>query len=424
MTNSANETQDNTLATLPAQSVLVATNQMAKAVEDAFNLDANLIGVIIIDALSGKLVGMVSRKRFMELYSKPFRKELYGKKSLKVIVESDFDAPLCLDETDKIDHAATMGLSRPVDQMYEPIVVRGGNGSLKLVDTHALLLELAKVHERQSMELQETLSHVKQLNDQLEESQKRILESLDYASVIQEAILPRKDLFNQLFKEWFTLYQPRDIVGGDLYWLRAIDGTVLLAVIDCTGHGVPGAFVTMIANSVLNHIVDTVCFDDPARILAEMNQVLHKTLHLRCDGDSTVDAGLDIVLCCIDIKRRELTYAGAGLSLFIVVDGELSEIRGGRAGIGYSGSNPDYRYTNQRRALGGAATLYATTDGFFDQSGGPLGFGFGRERFKEMVAQHAHLPVEEQRRHFGRTLAQWRGERDQRDDVTVVAVSL
>lgn len=247
-----------TLANIAWQRVLLHVVNTGQEVVETFKCDQNLIGVIIIGQADDQLLGMISRKRFMELYSKPFRKELYTKKPLTLLIENDFDDPLCLNETDKVDYAVRTALARSTDLIYEPIVVRDEEGFFKLIDTHVLLLELARAHERQSMELHESLSRVRQLNAQLEESQERIMESLNYAKVIQESILPRKELFDRLFSEWFVLYRPRDIVGGDMYWLREIKELVVLAVIDCTGHGVPGAFMTMTVNSVLNHIVDRV----------------------------------------------------------------------------------------------------------------------------------------------------------------------
>jgi hypothetical protein len=154
---------NNTLAEVPAQSVLIKTGHMAKKVEETFNDAPELAGVIIIDEDDGQLLGMISRRHFMELYSKPFRKELYNKKPLKLLVKYDFDAPLCLHENDDIDHAVRIALSRPHDQIYEPIVVETLTGGFKLIDMQVLLLELANVHERQSRDLRETLSRVKHL---------------------------------------------------------------------------------------------------------------------------------------------------------------------------------------------------------------------------------------------------------------------
>jgi len=153
----------NTLADVEAKTVLIKTNHMAKKVEETFEADAELLGVIIIDEDNEQMLGMISRKRFMEMYSKPFRKELHNKKPLKLLIKYEFDSPLCLHESDYIDHAVRIALSRPHDQMYEPIVVRTATGGLKLIDMQVLLLALAKVYENQSIELRNTLSRVKQL---------------------------------------------------------------------------------------------------------------------------------------------------------------------------------------------------------------------------------------------------------------------
>lgn len=257
-------------------------------------------------------------------------------------------------------------------------------------------------------------------NDKLKESQARIMESLHYARVIQGAILPGKESFDHLFAEWFALYRPCDIVGGDLYWLREFEGRFLLAVIDCTGHGVPGAFMTMTVNSVLNHVVDTIIHDDPARILREMNGVLQETLRLRKNDESLVDAGLEIALCCVDPDRRTLAFAGAGLSLYVLSGGTLRELKGERQRIGYSGSDCDFAYTNHILDIEAGTYYYAVTDGFLDEGGGTKGYGFGTERFRNMLTRHAGHPLGKQGELFEQILAEWRGDRTQRDDITMV----
>jgi thioredoxin-related protein len=161
--DSCDHSINNTLASVTSQSALINTSHMVKKVEETFDDDPELAGVIIIDENDAQLLGMISRKRFMEMYSKPFRKDLHNKKPLKLLVKYDFDTPLCLQESDNIDQAVRIALTRPHDQMYEPIVVHSVNRGLKLIDMQVLLLELAKVYQRQSMELQETLSRVKQL---------------------------------------------------------------------------------------------------------------------------------------------------------------------------------------------------------------------------------------------------------------------
>jgi hypothetical protein len=152
-----------TLADVDSPCALVNVCHMAKKVEETFEADPELVGVIIVDEDEILPLGMISRKRFMELYSKPFRKELHNKKSLKLLVKYEFDSPLYLHESDEIDHAVRVALSRSLDQIFEPIVVSSRSGGLKLIDMQVLLLELAKVYERQTTELRNTLSRVKQL---------------------------------------------------------------------------------------------------------------------------------------------------------------------------------------------------------------------------------------------------------------------
>lgn len=152
-----------TLASVDYYSVVIDSRLMAKKVVETFEDNPELVGIIIIDEDDSQLLGMISRRRFMEMYSKPFRKELYNKKPIKLLVKYDFDSPLCLLETDEIDHAVRIVLSRHHEQLYEPIVVHTITGGYKLVDIQVLLLELARVFEHQSINLRNTLSRVKQL---------------------------------------------------------------------------------------------------------------------------------------------------------------------------------------------------------------------------------------------------------------------
>lgn len=273
--------------------------------------------------------------------------------------------------------------------------------------------------------VQQRTAELTSANQQLESSQARIMESLMYARVIQASILPDSRHLDRIFSEWCVLYRPCDIVGGDLYWVReSADGGLLVAVLDCTGHGVPGAFMTMTVNAVLNHIVDTHCADDPCRILQETNRLLQETLRLRQDGDSIVDAGLDIGLCRIDAVRRRCSFAGAGISLYQSCGGQVSEIRGDRQRIGYSGSDPTFVYQVHQVEPADETALFMTTDGFLDEGGGPKGYGFGTARFREMLVDGSGRPLKEQQRAFGQQLDDWRGSRKQRDDITVFGFRL
>lgn len=258
-------------------------------------------------------------------------------------------------------------------------------------------------------------------NSRLEVSQADMLESLQYARVIQASILPDHRLLDQLFTAWFVLYQPCSIVGGDLYWVRRTpENRILIAVLDCTGHGVPGAFMTMTVNAVLNTVVDTICSDNPSRILQEINRMLQDTLRLRQEGESTVDAGLEIGFCCIDTERHQLQFAGAGISLWMSESSGVREVRGDRHRIGYRTSDSSYLCQNHQVCLQQDAACYLTTDGVLDESGGHKGYGFGTARFREMLTSCQHLSFNEQQQSVTQQLAEWRGSRQQRDDICML----
>lgn len=262
--------------------------------------------------------------------------------------------------------------------------------------------------------VRERTEELSRANLLLEDSQHKIMESIGYARMIQASILPDRELMERCLGEYLLIYRPKELVGGDFYHLREVSGLLLLAVVDCTGHGVPGAFMTMTAHAVLNHVVDTVCRDDPARILSELNRAMRGTL---AHGD--VDAGLDISLCVLERNERRLLFSGAGLSLTILSGGEVRELRGDRQRVGYRGSRSDYEYTTHCIELATGDRCYLTSDGLLDEPGGEKGYGFGAPRFREALARTAHLAMGDQGEALERLLDEYRGGRGQRDDVTL-----
>lgn len=275
--------------------------------------------------------------------------------------------------------------------------------------------ELAVANEVLEERVQERTSELSKANQMLENTQDKIMQSIRYASIIQTSMLPDQELRERCLGEHLMLYRPKELVGGDFYYLREYPDHVLLAVIDCTGHGIPGAFMTMTVNSVLNRVVDVTCNDDPSRILMELNRILRHTLKMR-----EVDAGLDIALCKVDRTARKLIFAGAGLPFFVVSGGELRKICGDRQRLGYKGSRLDYAYTNHELQLQAGDICYMTTDGILDEAGGPRGFGFGVERFMEMISSNCHLGMNAQLEAFNQVLREYRGTYSQRDDMTMI----
>ncbi len=256
-------------------------------------------------------------------------------------------------------------------------------------------------------------------NRMLEESQNRIMESIKYARIIQSSILPDEELCRSCLGDNFVIYRPKDLVGGDLYYLRRFTGHFLVAVIDCTGHGVPGAFMTMTVNAVLNHVVDMVCNDDPARILAELNRVLRQNLNFR-----DVDAGLDIALCLVDRDSGRLVFAGAGLSLYLASSTDVREIKGDHQRVGYKGSRLDYTYHNHELPITAGDCCYLSSDGLLDLPGGEKGYGFGSQRFRALLAGTSEYDMKARAGVITQALSSYQGDFPQRDDMTLVAFRL
>lgn len=264
---------------------------------------------------------------------------------------------------------------------------------------------------------------LKLVNSRLAESNDQIMDSIRYAQLIQASILPSAEIVRHHLSGFFALYLPRDIVGGDFYFFRALDDGWLLAVIDCTGHGVPGAFMTMTANAVLSNIIAGGEKDDPAAIIEALDEQFHATLHRDCsDGD--IDYGLDIGLCRLKSAGNMLIFSGARIDLHYVVDGKVQTIGGQRRSIGYRRSDPHLRLRNHPVAVRCDMHFYMASDGILDQAGGDKGWGFGRRKFSGLLRTAAALPAAAQQERIRQELTLYQGEYPQRDDITVIGFRL
>ncbi len=252
----------------------------------------------------------------------------------------------------------------------------------------------------------------------------RLVESIEYASLIQNAFLPRQEEFNAVFPEHFLLWEQRDTVGGDAYWVKRVAGGFFVAVLDCTGHGVPGAFMTLIVHSLFERQDVESMRGDPAGVLTAMNIAIRGALAQ--DRESALsDDGMDCAMVFVDTERRALHFAGAHSSLFVQdAAGEVREIRGSRHGVGYVRTPPDTAFINHVLSLDQGARYYCLTDGLVDQVGGPLRFPFGKRRFCEFLKAHRDVPLARQKALLASTLREYMGREERRDDVTVLGFSL
>ncbi|MEK3911172.1 SpoIIE family protein phosphatase [Paenibacillus sp. FSL H7-0331] len=278
--------------------------------------------------------------------------------------------------------------------------------------------KLANPYKRAILLNQELEKQVMERTKELYERNQEILDSINYAKLLQESVLPKEQQLKVLFNEHFVIWRPRDVVGGDFYWSKQFGERTLVAVGDCTGHGVPGAFMTLLAVSALNRIADSGEIEDPASILSQLNRLLKETLGQ--DGhEGVTDDGLDIGICAIE--PNSVIFAGASCTLHRVdEDGVLQSWKGNRRSVGYRKTPSDYEYTNHMMPEG-EARYYMTTDGFFDQNGGERDYSFGKKRFAEMIVRYGNLSLMEQKESFLHELETYMGDERQRDDITVLS---
>jgi PAS domain S-box-containing protein len=260
----------------------------------------------------------------------------------------------------------------------------------------------------------------------IEAINEKIMESIRYAKMIQSSLLPDQKLIEKLIPKSFFLYQPKDIVGGDIYFVEEIDGGFILAVIDCTGHGVPGAFMTMIACSALKRIVTNENISDPAVILQKLNVAVKTTLHQDTEH-ALSDDGMDIAICTVHKEENQLIFAGAKLPLFYVLDNQIHLIKPDRQSIGYKESKHaqiDFTYNNHVIDIQKDHTFYLATDGYQDQLGGTSHKRFGKNRLKNTLIQIHHLDMEKQKQHLQKTFHDFCGDNDVQDDCTIAGFTL
>lgn len=262
----------------------------------------------------------------------------------------------------------------------------------------------------------------------IEEKNKDITDSINYAQKIQEAILPSDKEISKHLPEHFILFKPKDIVSGDFYWFSERDGKALITAADCTGHGVPGAFMSMIGNSLLNEIVNEKGASVPADILQKLKEGVIKSLSQTGEAGTQKD-GMDIAMCGFDLKKNQLEFSGAYNPLFRIRNNELEETRSDRMPIGIYADDGGKVFTNHILELEKGDMYYIFTDGFVDQFGGPKGKKFMNKRFKALLMDIHQLPMEEQQQKLDTEIEDWKAyiefdgsEYEQMDDILVIGV--
>jgi serine phosphatase RsbU (regulator of sigma subunit) len=291
------------------------------------------------------------------------------------------------------------------------------------------ILNRFRITRRQKQIIESQKHEVEHAHVELTEKNKEIMDSIVYAKRIQSAILPPDTEFKKHFPNSFILYKPKDIVAGDFYWLEHKDGKALFAAADCTGHGVPGAMVSVICNNGLNRSVREHGLTEPGKILDQTREIVIQEFE---KSKEEVKDGMDIALCSLEVcssesevdvsRTHKLEYAGAHNPLWIIRKGsaEIEEIKANKQPIGkFDHSQP---YTTHRIDLNLGDTLYIFSDGFADQFGGDKGKKFKASNFKELLLSHQSESMSHQRELIDEAFEMWKGNLEQLDDVCVIGV--
>jgi serine phosphatase RsbU (regulator of sigma subunit)/HAMP domain-containing protein len=312
------------------------------------------------------------------------------------------------------------------DSYYMPLSNEDTLGTA-LIKMREDLRENERVLEEKVLERTEEVvrqkEEIEMKNYELEVLFKHVTDSIKYAKRIQEAILPPESLIQRVLPNSFVLYRPKDIVSGDFYWIDEKNGKTMFGAIDCTGHGVPGAFMSIVGYNILKQVIDSNTVTSPAFILDRLNEGVSETLH-HGHEESYAKDGMDVAFCTIDFSKLELEYAGAYNPLYIVRAGELIHIKGDKFPVGLFLGEEKKKFANHKLQLQSKDCVYIFSDGYADQFGGPKGKKFMSSHFRNLLLGLANHPIDMQKQILSKTLQDWCGNLDQVDDILVIGLKI
>jgi PAS domain S-box-containing protein len=267
---------------------------------------------------------------------------------------------------------------------------------------------------------------LQKFNEELQNKNKAIEQSIDYARKIQYSILPDIKQMQYLFPDIQIFFQPKDTIGGDFFWSYKKDNLSYIAAVDCTGHNVPGAMMTLIINALLNEIVIQTKHQSTGDILSQLHNDLYHYLHQE-KGDEYSQDGCDIALCCIDSENKQMQYSGARQDLFLLINHKTERIKANNQSIGgwsmIGTPEPERFFETRHIDLTDAPIIAMATDGITDQLNAEDD-AFGRERLTKMLTEMMDLPASEQRKFVAETINQWKQHTSQQDDMLLLALNV
>jgi serine phosphatase RsbU (regulator of sigma subunit) len=316
-------------------------------------------------------------------------------------------------------------------QHNENVVQHGafGDNPFRLILYSALVIALAWIFIRSQTrslirtrrllnEKEKALFKIEIQRAELEYKNKSITDSLNYAQRIQEALLPSETYLKKHFSDSFILYKPKDIVSGDFYWIGEKGHRIFIVAADCTGHGVPGALMSMIGHDLLDKIINSENIEQPGTILDRLTLALEATFSREKNIGTIIRDGMDIGICSIDKKKMKAEYAGAFFPLYIIRDNRLIEIKGDKYTLGMTPAG--VHYLNNETDLMENDMLYLFSDGYVDQFGGDENKKFMYRRFRYLLMTIHKFPVSDQKAILEENIKTWMGNDSQVDDILVI----
>jgi phosphoserine phosphatase RsbU/P len=332
------------------------------------------------------------------------------------------------ERADVIGNNEIATLSEQFNLMIEELESYYNELEQKVRDRTAEIMQQKEEIEAQRDELENQRNLLAQTNQSLEfayeeisEQKKHITDSIIYAKRIQNAILPPDDFVQQLLPQSFILYKPKDIVSGDFYWLYENNGIAMVAAVDCTGHGVPGAFMSIVGHNNLDHSVSVKNATHAADILNVLNQLVTESLRQH-RAHVAIRDGMDVALCCIDFNKQILEFAGANNPLVMVRNNEVIAYEATKAPIGAFVGEKLTNFAQNDIQMQKGDMFYIFSDGYADQFGGSEGKKFMKRKFKELLGEISSQPVNVQKELLEKAHNDWRGDGEQVDDILVIGI--
>lgn len=404
-----------------AKSLMINVNQVTPETTNSeisayFRENKSVIGLPVVE--NGKPVGLINRNIFMDSMAKPFHADLFNRKSCIAFMDK---SPLVVPEEMSIQDLSFKVVNSGGKTLNDGFIITDSTGNYSGIGTGEDLVRI--------------VTHLQAEKNRL------VMESINYASVIQKSFLRNsiQDL-ESAFKDYYLHWEPRDKVGGDYYFCKKFESGIFLALIDCTGHGVPGAFMTLIMSSFLDHALLEENKANPAALMSIINKKVKDALgqHDQTDGlegeakyakmldKDGSDDGMDAAFVWVDFNSKYLTFSGSKTPIYFLKkdSNEVSIIDGDKKGVGYVDTPYDYEWSNKTVDFSQGLNVYMTTDGVIDQIGGPKNIAFGKKRYTSTIIENAGKSMDEQKNIILQQFYEYQGKQKRRDDVTIIGFKL